>query len=118
MELPENRKPIGSKWVFKKKTKADGSIERYKAQLVAQGFSQKQGLDYDKTFSPVIRFESFRNLVAVAVQKRLKLHQLDITAAFLNLEDEVFMKQPEGFVVERKENLVCRLKQSLYIYMV
>ena len=114
MELPENRKPIGSKWVFKKKTKADGSIERYKAQLVAQGFSQKQGLDYDKTFSPVIRFESFRNLVAVAVQKRLKLHQLDITAAFLNLEDEVFMKQPEGFVVERKENLVCRLKQSLY----
>ena len=112
MELPENRKPIGSKWVFKKKTKADGSIERYKAQLVAQGFSQKQGLDYDKTFSPVIRFESFRNLVAVAVQKRLKLHQLDITAAFLNLEDEVFMKQPEGFVVERKENLVCRL--SLY----
>ena len=116
VELPENRKPIGSKWVFKKKTKADGSIERYKARLVAQGFSQKQGLDYDETFSPVIRFESFRNLVAVAVQKCLKLHQLDITAAFLNghLEDKVFMKQPEGFVVEGKEHLVCRLKQSLY----
>ena len=66
--------------------------------------------------SPVIRFESFRNLVAVAVQKHHKLHQLDITEAFLNghLEDEVFMKQLEGFVVEGKENLVCRLKQSLY----
>ena len=116
VEQPENRKPIGSKWVFKKKTKADGSIERYKARLVAQGFSQKPGLDYDETFSPVIRFESFRNLVAVAVQKGLKLHQLDITAAFLNghLEDEVFMRQPEGFVVEGKEHLVCRLKQSLY----
>ena len=116
VDLPANRTPVGNKWVFKKKTKADGSIEQYKARLVAQGFSQKQGLDYDETFSPVIRFESFRSLIAVAVQKRLKLHQLDITAAFLNghLEEEVFMKQPEGFVVERKEDLVCKLKMSLY----
>ena len=116
VELPENREAVGSKWVFKKKTKADGSIERFKARLVAQGFSQKQGLDYDETFSPVIRFESVRSLVAVATQKQLKLHQMDITAAFLNghLEEEVFMKQPEGFVVQGKEHLVCRLKQSLY----
>ena len=92
-----------------------GSIERYKARLVAQGFSQKQSLDYDETFSPVIRFESFRSLVAVAVQKGLKLHQLDITAAFLNghLEEEVFIKQPKGFVVEGKEHLVCKLKQTV-----
>ena len=116
VELPNNRRPVGCKWVFKRKTKANGSIERYKARLVARGFSQKQGLDYDETFSPVIRFESFRSLVAVAVQKGLKLHQLDITAAFLNghLEEEVFMDQPEGFKVEGKEHLVCRLKQSLY----
>ena len=112
VELPANRKTVGSKWVFKKKTKADGTLERFKARLVAQGFSQKQGLDYDETFSPVIRFESFRSLVAVALQKRLKLHQLDITAAFLNgrLEEEVFMNQPEGFAVKGKEHLVCRLK--------
>ena len=116
VELPKDRKPVGCKWVFKKKTKSDGSIERYKAQLVTQGFSQKQGLDYDETSSPVIRFESFRTLVAIAVQKGLKLHQLDITAVFLNgcLEEEVFMKQPEGFVEEGKEHLVCKLKQSLY----
>ena len=116
VELPKSRKPVGCKWVFKKKTKSDGLIERYKARLVAQGFSQKRGLDYDETFSPVIRFESFRTLVAIAVQKGLKLHQLDITAAFLNghLEEEVFMKQPEGFVEEGKEHLVCKLKQSLY----
>ena len=114
--LPKDRKPVGSKWVFKKKTKVDGSIERYKARLVAQGFSQKPGLDYDETFSPVIRFESFRSLVAVAVQKGLKLHQLDITTAFLNgqLKEEVYMEQPEGFVEKGKEHLVCKLKQSLY----
>ena len=116
VELPKDRKPVGNKWVFKKKTNADGSIERYKARLVAQDFSQKQGLDYDETFSPVIRFESFRSLVAIAVQNGLKLHQLDITAAFLNghLEEEVFMRQPEGFVEKGKQHLVCRLKQSLY----
>ena len=83
VELPKGHKPVGSKWVFKRKTGADGSIERYKARLVAQGFSQKQGLDYE-TFSPFIRFESLRSLIALAVQKGLKLHQLDITAVFLN----------------------------------
>ena len=116
VELPPHRKAIGSKWVFKKKTQVDGSVERYKARLVAQGFSQKPGLDYDETFCPVIRFESFRTIVAIAVQKGLKLHQLDITTAFLNgqLKEEIFMKQPEGFVVKGKEHLVCRLKQSLY----
>ena len=73
VELLKNRKPVGNKWVFKKKTKADGTIERFKARLVAQGFPQRHGLDYDETFSPVIRFESFCSLVAV--QKGLKLHQ-------------------------------------------
>ena len=116
VELPPDRKTVGSKWVFKRKITADGSIERHKARLVAQGFSQKKGLDYDETFSPVFRFESFRSLVAIAVQKQLKIHQLDITAAFLNghLEEDVFMNQPEGFIVEGKEHLVCKLKQSLY----
>ena len=116
VELPARRKAIGSKWVFRKKMNADGSVEWYKARLVAQGFSQKQGLDFEETFCPVIRFESFRSLVAVTVQKGLRLHQLDITTAFLNgcLEEEVFMKQPEGFVKKGKEHLVCKLKQSLY----
>ena len=100
----------------RRKPKQMGRSSGYKARLVAQGFSQKRGLDYDETFSPVVRFESFRCLVAVAVRKCLKLHQLDITAAFLTgrLEEEVFMRQPEGFVEEGKEHLVCKLKQSLY----
>lgn len=90
-------KTIGSKWVFKQKTNADGSIDRYKARLVAQGFSQRSGRDYP-------------------VQKGLKLHQLDITAAFLNgeLKEDVFMRQPEGFFKDGKEHLVCKLKHSLY----
>ena len=99
---------------IKQKTNADGSIERYN-WLVAQGFSQQQGLDYDETFSPV-RFESLRSLIAIAVQKCLKLHQLDITAAFLNgvLQEDVYMKQQEGLVVKGKESFVCKLKHSLY----
>ena len=116
VELPNQRKAIGCKWVFKRKIGADGSVERYKAHLVAQGFSQQHGLDYDETFSPVVRFESLRTVIALAVQNNLYLQQMDFTSAFLNgnLEEEVYMKQPEGFVEKGKENLVCKLKHSLY----
>ena len=116
VELPVGRKPVGSKWVFKVKTNADGSIERCKARLVAQGYSQKEGLDYDETFSPVVRSESVRSVVALASKCGLKLHQMDITTAFLNgdLNEEVFMKQPEGFISHGQEHLVCRLDRSIY----
>ena len=116
VELPKDRKAVGSKWVFKVKTAADGSIERYKARLVAQGFSQKYGLDYDETFCPVVRPESIRTVIALAVKKGLKLHQMDVTTAFLNgeLEEEVYMKQPEGFVADGQEHLVCKLRKSIY----
>ena len=116
VELPKDRKAIGSKWVYKVKTGADGSIERYKARLVAQGFSQKYGDDYDETFCPVVRLESLRALIALAVQLGLKLHQVDVTTAFLNgeLEEEVYMRQPEGFITDGEENLVCKLRKSIY----
>ena len=77
--LPKDRKAVGSKWVFKRKIGADGMVERYKARLVAQEFSKKSGLDYDQTFSPVVRFESLRTMIALAVQNGLKLHQMDVT---------------------------------------
>ena len=116
VELPEGRKPVGSKWVFKLKTNADGSVERCKARLVAQGYSQKEGFDYDETFSPVVRPESVCSVIALACKEGLKLHQMNITTAFLNgdLEETIYMKQPEGFVTEGQEHLVCRLKKSLY----
>ena len=116
VELPEGRKPVGSKWVYKVKMNPDGSIERCKARLVSQGYSQKEGLDYDETFSPVVRSESVRSVIALASKNGLKMHQMDITTAFLNgnLEEEVYMKQPEGFLAEGQEHLVCRLRKSIY----
>ena len=116
MELPQGRKPIGSKWVFKIKRNDDGSIERYKARLVAQGYTQREGLDYEETFSPVVRSESVRSVISLACKEGLKLHQMDITTAFLNgeLTQEIYMKQPVGFAADGKEHLVCRLKRSLY----
>ena len=108
VEPPPNRKVIGSKWVFKRKTDANGEVERYKARLVAQGFSQKLGLDYEETFSPIVRFELVRTVIALGAQLKLQLHQMDVSTAFLNgnLSEEVYLKQPEGFIKEEKEEMV------------
>ena len=116
VELPEGRKPVGSKWVFKVKTNADGSTERFKARLVAQGYTQREGLDYDETFSPVVRSESVRSVISLACREGLKLHQMDVTTAFLNgeLDQEIYMKQLKGFTTGGQEHLVCQLKKSLY----
>ena len=91
-------------------------MERHKARLVAQGFSQKFGDEYDETFCPVVRFESVRTIIALAAQHGLKLHQMDVTTAFLNgeLKEEIYMKQPEGFIAKGKEHLVCKLNRSIY----
>jgi len=116
VELPSSRKVVGSKWVFKRKVDANGSVERYKARLVAQGCMQRVGLDYEETFSPVVRFESVRCLLALGAHYKLHLHQMDVSTAFLHgeLNEEVYMRQPEGFVKNGQENLVCRLKRSIY----
>ena len=116
VKLPEGRKAIGCKWVFKVKMDADGNVNRFKARLVAQGFNQRHGVDYDETFSPVVRFESVRSVIALAAQHGLQLHQMDVKTAFLNgeLQEEIYMRQPAGFQAQGKENHVCLLKRSLY----
>ena len=116
VEPPPNRKIVGSKWIFKRKLDADGTVERYKARLVAQGCTQMFGLDYEETFSPVVRFESVRFLLAIGALHQLQLHQMDVSTAFLHgeLTDEVYMRQPEGFIEPGKEHLVCHLKRSIY----
>ena len=116
VELPANRTAIGCKWVFKAKTGSDGAVNRYKGRLVAKGYAQKYGVDYDETFSPVVRFSSIRALLAFAVQNDIIIHQMDVVTAFLNgsLEEEIFMEQPEGYVCPGGDHLVCKLKKSLY----
>ena len=114
--LPPGKKAIGCKWVYKVKTNSDGSLERYKARLVARGFDQKYGSDYDETFCPVVRLESLRTLIALSTQRGLKLHHVDVHTAFLNgtLQEEVYMQQPIGYEKEGEEHLVCRLRKSIY----
>ena len=114
--LPEGRKAIDCRWVFKVKYKADGSVERHKARLVAKGCSQKPSLDYEETFSPVARYTSIRSLLAIANQLNLEVHQMDVSTAFLNgeLEEEIYMSQPEGYEKEGEEELVCKLNKSIY----
>ncbi|RVW60687.1 Retrovirus-related Pol polyprotein from transposon TNT 1-94 [Vitis vinifera] len=116
VELPNGAKTIGCKWVFKTKKDSSGNIERYKARLVAKGFTQKEGIDYTETFSPVSKKDSLRIILALVAHFDLELQQMDVKTTFLNgeLEEKVYMKQPEGFPSSDGEQLVCKLKKSIY----
>ena len=116
VDLPPGSKPLGYRWIFKKKMKADGSIDKYKARLVIKGYRQKEGLDYFDTYSPVTRITSIRLVLSIAAIRNLQVHQMDVKTAFLNgeLEEEIYMEQPDGFVAPGQENKVCKLVKSLY----
>ncbi|KAK1662939.1 hypothetical protein QYE76_051098 [Lolium multiflorum] len=116
VEVPNDAKRVGCKWIYKTKYDPKGNIERFKARLVAKGFTQSEGIDYKETFSHVSSKDSFRIVMALVAHFDLELHQMDVKTAFLNgdLDEDVYMTQPEGFVVEGKEHLACRLKKSIY----
>ena len=116
VDLPPGSKPIGCKWIFKKKMKVDGTIEKFKARLVAKGFTQKRNIDYFDTYAPVARIATIRLLIALASIYKFEIHQMDVKTAFLNgeLNEEIYMEQPEGFVMKGQENKVCKLIKSLY----
>jgi hypothetical protein len=114
--MPANKNVVGCKWVYKLKHNSDGTIARYKARLVAKGFHQQHGIDFDETFSPVIKPPTVRLILSLAVSLKWPLRQLDVKNAFLHgtLKEEVYMTQPQGYIDSVHPNYVCRLHKSIY----
>ena len=127
-KLLEGYKKVGSKWVFKTKRDSKGNIKRFKARLVANSFTQKEGIDYQETFSPISKNDSLRIILALVAHYDLDFRRgclygsleediyMDVKTDFLNgsLEEDVYMDQPKGFSIKGKEHLACKLKKSIY----
>ena len=107
--LPPRKSVVGCKWIYKIKTRSDGSIERYKARFVVKGFTQEHGIDYEETFAPVARISSVHTLLAIAAASKWDIFQMDVKNAFLNgdLSEEVYMQPPPSLSVD--SNKVCHL---------
>ena len=116
VRLPKGKKPVGCRWVYTIKCNSDGTLERYKARLVARGYTQTYGIDYLETFAPVAKMNSIRILISLAVNLDWELHQYDIKNAFLygELKEEIYMDVPPGYASDATHGKVCRLKKSLY----
>jgi hypothetical protein len=114
VDLPDERQAIGNRWVFVKKYSSTGALEKFKARLVAKGYSQIPGMDFSETFSPVVRLETIRTILSLAVNMDWEINQMDVKGAYLNgnLKEEVFMHQPDGF--EDGTDRVCRLIKTIY----
>nr|GEW14553.1 zinc finger, CCHC-type [Tanacetum cinerariifolium] len=113
---PLGCRPFVCKWIFKRKIKVDETFEKLKARLVIQSFKQKSGIDYFNTYPSVARISTIRLLIAMASIHNLIIHQMDVKTAFLNgdLDEEVYMNQPQGFIIPGNENKACKLIKSLY----
>jgi hypothetical protein len=114
--LQKDKKVIGYKWVYKVKHNANGSVSKYKARLVANGYAQTYGIDYEETYSRVAKMTIVRTIITMAAAKGWSLHQMDVNNVFLHgdLHEEVYMEQPPGYVDQTHPNLVCRLEKALY----
>ena len=116
VDKPASHEVITSKWVFKKKRGLTGVVEKYKARIVARGFMQEEGVDYGDPYSPTVRFESIRMMMAAATSNGLHMEQLDVTTTFLyaDQEEEVYLEIPEGMFAEAMPGKVLRLLKALY----
>eukprot|EP00253_Pinus_taeda_P015258 PITA_15258 len=112
----EDRLVVGSRWIYKIKYAANGSIKKYMARFVAKGYAQKEGIDYEETFAPVTRYTSIRSVISLPAQMGWEIHQMDVKTKFLNrvIQEEVYIEQPKGFETHEKRTHVCRLKKALY----
>lgn len=113
---PENKKIVKNKWMFRTKRNSLGDIVRYKARLVAKGFTQEFGIDYYKTFSPVVKHSSIRLLIALSAELDLDIDHLDVDTTSLNgeLSEKIYMYQPEGFIDPDSKDKVCLLRKAIY----
>eukprot|EP00253_Pinus_taeda_P019427 PITA_19427 len=113
--LPKGRKLVRCKWVYRTKFGPDGKVDKHKARLVAKGFSEVEGIDYTKTFSPIAKMNSIHLILSLVASFKWEVHQMDIKSAFSHgdLHEEIYMEQPSDFI-QKDSSLVCRLKKSFY----
>jgi hypothetical protein len=113
---PKNKNMISTKWVFRNKLNEDAKVTKNKEILVCKGYAQVEGVDFEATFAPVARMEEIRLLLSYACSKRIKVYQMDVKSTFLNgeLEEEVYIEHPEGFLLSEREDYVCKLKKAMY----
>ncbi|KAJ9551956.1 hypothetical protein OSB04_016001 [Centaurea solstitialis] len=116
VDLPKGHRVIGTKWIFRNKTDERGIVIKNKARLVAQGYTQEEGIDYDDVFAPVARIEAIRLFLAFASYKGFKVYQMDVKSAFLygTIDEEVYVCQPPGFEDPKYPDRVCKLRKALY----
>ncbi|KAJ0809226.1 putative RNA-directed DNA polymerase [Helianthus annuus] len=116
VELPKDAKCIGVKWVFKTKVNERGEVEKHKARLVAKGYGQEHGVDYTEVYAPVARMDTIRLMIAVAAQRGWEIFQMDVKSAFLHgtLDEDVYVQQPQGYVIQNEEHKVYKLRKALY----
>eukprot|EP00253_Pinus_taeda_P034944 PITA_34944 len=113
---PDGKSVVTSRWLYKIKHVANGSVEKFKARFVARGFSRVEGVNYEERFASVARYTSIRTMISIVVEMGWRIHQMDVKDAFLNgvIQEEVYIEQPEGFELHGRESHVCRLKKDLY----
>ena len=116
VKVPNGIKPVGCQWIYKRKRGIDGKVETFKTRLVAKGYTQKEGIDYEETFSLVAMLKSIRILLSIAAHYDYEIWQMDVKTVFLNgnLEEEIYIMQPKGFIAKNQEHMVCTLKRSIY----
>ena len=113
---PHDKNIIGTKWIFKNKLNENGEVIIKKARLVCKGYAQQEGIDFEETFAPTARLEAIRMFLSLSSFCKFKVYQMDVKSAFLNgdLEEEVYIEQPEGFILGNNAKLVCKLKKAIY----